>query len=406
MENFKDRSLKLISLTNGNICDHCLGRFFYQKVSGKDNEERGRYIKTQLASEAELPEKTGACYLCGDLFETLETIVEKVISEIDDSKIEFSTFLMGCRVPPKIIEKEKKLQEEIGFESESIKKEINRELGKQLEARLEKLVDFNNPNLVLMMDFTRDKVDLQINPLFLEGRYRKLIRGIPQTKWPCMKCKGSGCERCNFTGKMYPETVEELVAEKVLEATKGKESKFHGAGREDVDVRMLGSGRPFVLEIKEPKIRNLNLKELNDEINNHCQGKVEVLNLKMVNKDRRSGVKASTTETYKIYRALVEVEHEVDEEDLKILESLEIIKQRTPLRVSHRRTDKIRTREVKNIQTKKIDSNHFELIINCSGGLYIKELISGDEERTQPSVTSLLGFPAKCVELDVLEVNI
>ena len=114
-----------------------------------------------------------------------------------------------------------------------------------------------------MMDFATDNVKIQINPLFIEGRYRKLIRGIPQTRWPCRKCKGRGCKICDFTGKMYPESVEELIAEKVLQATKGSESRFHGAGREDIDVRMLGRGRPFVLEIKEPKIRELKLENIN-----------------------------------------------------------------------------------------------------------------------------------------------
>jgi TIGR01213 family protein len=205
---------------------------------------------------------------------------------------------------------------------------------------------------------------------------------------------------------MYPESVEELIAEKVLDATEGHESRFHGAGREDVDVRMLGRGRPFVLEIKEPRVRELKLEELTSQINQECQGKVEVLDLKMVNKDRRSGIKASSTETYKTYRALVELEETVDEDKLNDLNSLNIIKQRTPIRVSHRRADKIRTREVKEIQVKLLDSNHFELIVNCEGGLYIKELISSDENRTWPSVTSLLGISAKCIELDVLEVNI
>jgi tRNA pseudouridine synthase 10 len=267
-------------------------------------------------------------------------------------------------------------------------------------------VEFDNPNLVVMMDFTTDEVEIQINPLFLEGRYRKLIRGIPQTRWPCRKCRGRGCEKCNYTGKMYPESVEELIAEKVLLATKGRESKFHGAGREDIDVRMLGRGRPFVLEIKEPKVRELELDKLTEQINQHCKDKVEVLNLKMVEKDRRSGVKASSTETSKTYCALVEVDETISEEDLDILNSLNVIKQRTPIRVSHRRADKIRIREVKEVETKLIDSNHFEIIVNCDGGLYIKELISGDEDRTQPSVTSFLGSSAKCVHLDVLEVNI
>jgi tRNA pseudouridine synthase 10 len=353
-----------------------------------------------------MPEKSEACYVCGDIFLDLENILEKIINTLHNSQVEFATFLVGCRLPDEILEKEKEIQEKTGLNGDILKKEINRELGKELELRLEKEVDFDNPNLVIMMDFNRNQVELQINPLFIEGRYRKLMRGIPQTRWPCRRCRGKGCENCDFTGKMYPESVEELMAEKVLKATRGVESKFHGAGREDIDVRMLGRGRPFVLEIKEPKVRELNLQELTSQINEHCQGKVEVLDLKSVNKDRRSGIKASSTETYKIYRALVELDQETDEEKLNILNTLKVIQQRTPIRVSHRRADKIRTREVKEIQVKLLDSNHLELVVNCEGGLYIKELISGDEDRTQPSVTSLLGITAKCIELDVLEVNI
>ena len=406
MENIKDQTTEIMNITDGNICNRCLGRFFYPKVPGSDNDERGAYLKNLLIEEENLPEKSKTCYICGDLFLGLENNLENIIQEINEINVEFSNFLVGCRLSPEILEKEKSIGEEIGVESESIKKEINRELGKGLTLRLDKEVEFDNPNLVVMMDFTTAKVEIQINPLFLEGRYRKLIRGIPQTRWPCRKCRGRGCEKCNYTGKMYPESVEELIAEKVLLATKGRESKFHGAGREDIDVRMLGRGRPFVLEIKEPKVRELELDKLTEQINQHCQDKVEVLNLKMVEKDRRSGVKASSTETSKTYCARVEVDETISEEDLDILNSLNVIKQRTPIRVSHRRADKIRTREVKEVETKFIDSNHFEFIVNCDGGLYIKELISGDEDRTQPSVTSFLGSSAKCVHLDVLEVNI
>jgi len=406
MKNIKEQAQKIIKISHGNICNRCLGRNFYPQVSGNDNQERGAYLKDVLSEDEEMPEKSEACYVCGDIFLDLENILEKIINTIHNSQVEFTTFLVGCRLPDEILEKEKDIQEKTGFNGDIIKKEINRELGKELELRLEREVDFDNPNLVIMMDFTSNQVELQINPLFIEGRYRKLIRGIPQTRWPCRKCRGKGCEKCDFTGKMYPESVEELMAEKVLKATRGVESKFHGAGREDIDVRMLGRGRPFVLEIKEPKLRDLNLEELTAEINQHCTGKVEVLDLKSVNKDRRSGIKASSTETYKIYRALVELDQETDEEKLNVLNSLNIIKQRTPIRVSHRRADKIRTREVKEIQVKLLDSNHLELVVNCEGGLYIKELISGDEDRTQPSVTSILGITAKCIELDVLEVNI
>ena len=46
------------------------------------------------------------------------------------------------------------------------------------------------------------------------------------------------------------------------------------------------------------------------------------------------------------------------------------------------------------------------MIVECEGGLYIKELISGDEGRSKPSVSEILGIDAQCIQLDVLEVNI
>ena len=74
---------------------------------------------------------------------------------------------------------------------------------------------------------------------------------------------------------MYKESVEELISEIFLDKTRGYEAKFHGAGREDIDVKMLGTGRPFVLEIKEPKIRKLDLQKLAKEVNEHSKGKTE-----------------------------------------------------------------------------------------------------------------------------------
>ena len=38
-------------------------------------------------------------------------------------------------------------------------------------------------------------------------------------------------------------------------------------------------------------------------------------------------------------------------------------------------------------------------------GLYIKELVSGDDGRTVPSLASVLGVPARVLELDVIEVS-
>lgn len=397
---------KIMEISGWNLCDHCLGRSFYKIVEGRDNKDRGEIIRKILGRESYSSLKTDSCYICSNIFDTVQnTVIDKIIDKINEENIEFSTFLVGSRVLPDILSREEKIHENIESDVESIKKELNREIGKELCFRLKKEVDFENPNIVIMVDFVNDGTDIQINPLFIEGRYRKLIRGIPQTKWPCRKCRGKGCLDCNYTGQMYQESVESLVSRPAIDLSKGNDSKFHGAGREDIDVKMLGGGRPFVLEIKEPSIRNLNLKLLQKKINEFADGKVEVLDLKFAGRERKGEIKCSSTETYKTYKAIVMLEDDIKEEDLDLLQSLKIIKQRTPVRVSHRRADKIRTREVRKVSANWINSRKFEMIIDCEGGLYIKELISGDEGRSNPSVSEILGTSALCTQLDVLEVN-
>lgn len=402
-----EKALKIMGMTEWKLCNHCLGRKFSKIVEGEDNKYRGEYVRQILNKENNKVLTPDSCYICGDIFDIVEnSLIERIINKIDEENIEFSTFLVGCRVLPEILDKEEEIQKSLELDVENIKKEINREIGKKLESRLYKEVDFDSPNIVIMADFVNDEIDIQINPIFIEGRYRKLIRGIPQTKWPCRKCRGKGCPSCDYTGKQYQETVEELISPKAVELGHGSGSKFHGAGREDIDVKMLGNGRPFVLEIKEPKVRDLDLEILQEKINEFAGGKVEVNDLKFVGKNRKGLIKNSSTETYKVYRAIVELENDIKEDNLNILNSLDIIKQRTPIRVSHRRADKIRTRKVKKIDVKFIDPHKFEMLVECEGGLYIKELISGDEDRTKPSVSEILGIKAYCTQLDVMGVNI
>lgn len=440
---------ELIKITNGNICNYCLGRKFSDSIEASDNEEKGKLIRNKLSTDDyTLSEKNSdkLCEICKNLLIKINTqkykeyILKKVEDKIDYLELEYDNFLVGSKISKNILENDVKINETLNIEEpENIKKDINRTIGKYLESYLKKEVNFESPDVVMVIDlkniktknqekidtikdrnlktknqenidsqensyFDEIKVRIQINPLFIEGRYLKLTRGIPQTKWPCRKCKGKGCESCNFTGKMYQESVEELISAIVLKETKGYESKFHGAGREDIDVKMLGSGRPFVLEIKEPKKRHLDLDKLTKKINENSKGKTEYRNLKFVEKVRKAEIKVSSPNTFKTYRALVECEDEVSNDELAKLQSLNIIDQQTPKRVSHRRADKVRKKEVKELTTKLINSKSFKMIIKTQGGLYIKELISGDENRTKPSVSDLLGSKCICKQLDVIEV--
>ena len=393
----------ILNETDGKICRHCLGRKLSKTVEGTNNIERA----DKVCEELDISLDDVDCVVCDNIFDKLDDdLYEKIDAKINQLGVEFDTFLVGSQIPKDIQKRDEELSEKFNLNVETIKKEVNRLIGLGIWERYDKDAEFESQDIVFNIDLKKNpKVRIQINPLYIEGKYNKLKRGIPQTKWPCTKCKGRGCEECNGTGKQYPESVEELISEHFLRLTKGREAKFHGAGREDIDVLMLGSGRPFVLEIKEPKIRNLDLAKLEEEINEINEGKTSYHNLRVCERGRKAEIKQSSPDTYKIYEAIVECDEPFDEDKLKDLLKLDEINQQTPLRVLRRRTDMVRVKHVLDLSYEIIDDRHFTMKIKTEGGLYIKELISGDEGRSQPNVSEILGVKALCTQLDVLEVS-
>ncbi|MEM0049591.1 MAG: tRNA pseudouridine(54/55) synthase Pus10 [Candidatus Bathyarchaeia archaeon] len=426
------------------LCDNCLGRQFALLGFGLDNSERGRSIKISLAMTAhemslsaekrvkemgvkilkvlashgflkeayDLLKKMGkrvgegeTCFLCGGLFGNLQPIIDGAIERLKEYT--FDNFLVGIKLPLEVEEREDEFKAEFNIQyGESIKNELSRVIGREISHRLGKAVDYMKPQIVILINPFTGEIDLHVNSLFIAGRYRKIIRGIPQSKWICIKCNGKGCARCNWTGKMYPESVEELIAKPILEVTLGEGTAFHAAGREDRDARMLGRGRPFVIEIKRPKKRNIDLKSLEKAINEYAKGKIEVLDLRFGDKETVRKLKEMEG-AQKIYRVIVKFDREITDEEIAKLErelTGVIIRQRTPLRVLHRRADCLREKHIYETKIKRLSANNIEMIIRCQGGLYVKELITGDGGRTKPSVSEIIGAKAEPVELDVLEV--
>ena len=393
----------ILNRTDGRICKHCLGRKLSKTIEGTNNIERADKVCEELGIDLDDAE----CVICDNIFDKLDDdLYDKIDAKISQLGIEFDTFLVGSQIPKDIQERDEELSEEFDLGVETIKKEVNRLIGLGIWEKYDKEAEFERQDIVFNIDLRKEpKVRIQINPLYVEGKYNKYKRGIPQTKWPCTKCKGRGCDECNGTGKQYPESVEELISEHFLKLTKGKEAKFHGAGREDIDVLMLGSGRPFVLEIKEPRIRNLDLAKLEDEINKINEGKTAYHGLKLCERGRKAEIKQSSPDTYKVYEAIVECDEPFDQDKLEELTKLNEIHQQTPLRVLRRRTDMVRIKHVLDLKYEIIDDKTFKMRIKTEGGLYIKELISGDEGRSQPNVSEILGVGAICEQLDVVEVS-
>jgi tRNA pseudouridine synthase 10 len=345
------------------------------------------------------------CFLCDSTFDKIQEVTKIVLSSLNG--YDFSTYLVGIELPVKIEEREDEFKAVFDIDTaESMKHEFGRLFGKNIGAHTGKEVNYLIPDIVVVINPFLSKINLQINPLFVGGRYRKLVRTVSQSKWFCSSCRGHGCEKCGGTGKLYSESVEEFASKQLLELTDGVDSFFHASGREDVDVRMLGTGRPFIVEISRPKKRFIDLKFLEEAINTGATGKVEVSELHFTTKDKVRRLKKGEG-AVKEYRLLAEFENDVADEALCLIEeklSGITIKQQTPLRVLHRRADLIRERYIYKVKVKKVTFKVAMLEIRCQGGLYVKELVSGDEGRTIPSISSLLGNRARTLKLDVLNV--
>ena len=425
------------------LCDNCLGRQFALLGHGVENDDRGKAMKLVLTLRAhasalsgdkegvkslkllarngffspakELLHEMGVpvptkhvpaeCCLCSDTFKGKTDLAIKAVQLLEE--FEYSNFLVGTELPAKVAEREDEFRAEFEVRhGENMRNEFGRVIGKEVAKQTGKVVEFKRPEMVVLVNPFEKKVWLQPNPLFVSGRYRKTVRDIPQSKWFCSTCHGKGCEKCGWTGKMYQESVQEIIEGPFLKATGGLKSSFHASGREDIDARMLGTGRPFVIEITRPKKRFLNLGQLRDEVNVAGKGKVRVSNLKEADKTVVRSLKKGES-TQKEYRVLIEFENEITDKAVhKVKRDLTniLIKQQTPLRVVHRRADITRERYIYEVDVKKLSPKKAEMKIRCQGGLYVKELVTGDEGRTIPSVSAILKNKAKPLKLDVLEV--
>ncbi len=368
------------------LCNHCLGRIYGMLGHGLTNDERGRAIRILYSMENDVPLESlypKRCELCGGIFERLDEYAEYIKELLKD--IEFETFMVGSKFPEEVVEREKSLQEEYGGHGEPINREFNRELGKVLMDVLGKEATIKDPDVTVIVDTEYDDVKVEIKPLLIYGRYKKLVRGIPQTKWP--------------SGK-YEESVEEIIAEPVMRVTDGGAHALHGMGREDIDARMLGNGRPFILEIKRPKRRSVNLREIEEIVNS--SGKVEVSELRFATRDEVAKLKSA--EPRKRYRVGVLVEATEGEIKDALKNLVGVVSQRTPRRVAHRRADKVRKREVYEVSLVGKEGDVWVIEVLAQSGTYIKELMHGDGGRTKPSLAGVLGKEVKVSWLDVIEI--
>ena len=229
--------------------------------------------------------------------------------------------------------------------------------------------------------------------LFLKGNYNKFSREIGQSPW---EINGE---------RVCVSSVEEEMKSIIIQKYEAEDLKFSAGGREDRDVRMLGEGRPFMVEIINPKKNIENeLKIIEEEVNKSKF--IKIHNLEKCNKDYTEVIKKAEVNKTKIYTCFVWVQKELKDEDINKLNTLKNIDllQKTPLRVLHRRSLMDRKKLIYRMKAEKISEHFMILDVIASAGTYIKEFVHSDLMRTDPSVKTILDCDVDILQLDVRDL--
>jgi tRNA pseudouridine synthase 10 len=166
---------------------------------------------------------------------------------------------------------------------------------------------------------------IHTNSIYIAGRYNKLTRHISNSKWI-------------VNGKrLAQDSIEELIGIH-LGVFRNDGYKFCSAGREDADVLMLGSGRPFYMEVLQPRVHDLkqdDMDVLERIVNEAGKDKILVRDLQIVSKSDTSVLKASASTKRKFYKCVISISKPVEKKELERVSMMKevVLQQRNPTRV-------------------------------------------------------------------------
>lgn len=386
------------------LCDRCLGRRLIGAAGAEPQRAAGS--KARLWPEV----RESDCPVCEGAFGESDEWLAAVLEAA--KPYQFATFQVGTRFPGECEGLEREVSAAMGQEKvgETMRTEANRLLAARVAAATgAATAPEGTPDIVVDVDTRYWSAQARANPVFVRGRYNKLRRDIPQTHWPCRRCQGRGCWECNDTGVMYAESVEDAIGEAAEPLFGATGHSFHGAGREDIDALMLGTGRPFILELTDPRRRAGDLEELARRINETTPDSgVAVGDLRPAAKEEVAAIKEGEYQKEYLAHCVASapLPRTAVEEACRTLTGM-TLEQRTPERVSHRRADLVRRRRLDRVVLEAMEgdtSDRFSLRILAESGTYIKELVSGDEGRTVPSMSALTAIPVRVEFLDVVAI--
>jgi tRNA pseudouridine synthase 10 len=267
-----------------------------------------------------------------------------------------------------------------------IKTQINLLIREKIRKNKKCFIDHLHPELKFDVVIDNDlsfSVNCKAKEFYLLGRYVKLGRGIAQKdkNWE----KSDSQTYCKLIDRK-DISIEHSIRKSVWSEYNPEDMKITWTGSEDKYSLVLGSGRPFIVKVINPKIKGLDEKNVLDE-------DVE-LHFKKIKQDQ--------IDYYGKYRVLVTVLVRLNEKILNFVHFqslMQTLNGEVTFRVKNRKT----TKNIYSAKLVKAEDDKLEILLDMDNGIPIKQFVGGNEP-IKPCLSNLLETKCECVYFDINDV--
>ncbi|CAN5318848.1 hypothetical protein BH18THE2_BH18THE2_27070 [soil metagenome] len=380
------------------LCKYCLCRQLSVDVDAKlDGHNTSRSYNTN------------ECHICSGLMDESESIVKR-IREILDDDYHFDTFLIGAALPAHLYEKEDRIRARFKIRGrENIKSQFMRDLRKKFRESTKKQIDFLYPDILINLQFEKETtldINIKMRPLIILGRYVKKNRGIPQRKGggyigcgdmhmqnefsPSINVRPLPASTALAERTLKDTSIQSILSREILKITKGEKLKFSWIGSEDEESLVSGSGRPFFVQVRNPKTIRLNKRGLN------FPRYGLFVNIERYFKKLPEQPVQFVAKT----RIVIQSSRQLGKEEVLKIKSLADSIVVFP---NQKNKSKSSTKRIYSVDVVKIDNIVFELHLVAEGGLAIKQFVEG-QEYISPNVSTAANLQCECLYFDILDV--
>jgi tRNA pseudouridine synthase 10 len=281
-------------------------------------------------------------------------------------------------------------------------------LRKKFSEVTKKRIDILHPDLTINLQFQKNtslEINTKMRPLIMLGRYIKKNRGIPQRSGGehnsgnevCIQSKpyhivSQTPRQASVIRTLEDASIQSIISKEILRITKGEALKFSWIGSEDENSLVLGSGRPFFVQIRNPKTIHLNQKTL----------RFQEYGLFVNIEEFFERLPEQPVQFIAKTRIVIQASRQIGKEGGLKIKSLA-----NSIVVFQNQKNKSRSsaKRIYSIDIVKINNKIFELDVIADGGLAIKQFVEG-REYISPNISAVANLQCKCLLFDILDIRI